>query len=130
MLAESIQDWRRYACRPAKASTEVEALLTNEVAGGHDGFKDFWIFNQVVRLAGLSLAAEIHEEKRYPILKPAFENFSESNNELVGRETSIKAVDAGWAATSAMAFPAPALTPCPWHAPVPRGKLLRSVWAV
>ncbi|KAF1328146.1 hypothetical protein FI667_g7171, partial [Globisporangium splendens] len=92
-----------------QASAEVEALLTNEAAGTYSRYTNYWISNQlfidsasfdlVVQLAGLSSVAEIREERTYPVPTPQFENFPESNKELVGQETSIKVIGANqvWA---------------------------------
>ncbi|KAF1328144.1 hypothetical protein FI667_g7173, partial [Globisporangium splendens] len=88
-----------------QASAEVESLLTKEAAGSHDGYKNFWISNQVfidsasfdlvVQLAGLSSVSEIREERSFPVFKPQ----PSETKELVGQETSIKVIGANqvWA---------------------------------
>ncbi|GAB9471522.1 hypothetical protein Gpo141_00008729, partial [Globisporangium polare] len=78
------------------ASSEIESLLTKEAAGGHNGYKNFWITNQVFisgasfdlveQLSGLASVSEIREERSYPVPTP---QVADESKELVGQETSI-----------------------------------------
>ncbi|GAB9474865.1 hypothetical protein Gpo141_00011980, partial [Globisporangium polare] len=82
-----------------KASFEVQSLLTKEAAGAHEGFKNFWISNQlfvsgasfdlVEKLSQLSSVADIREERSFDVPTPQVEHFAEPTKELVGQETSI-----------------------------------------
>uniref|UniRef100_K3WF13 subtilisin n=1 Tax=Globisporangium ultimum (strain ATCC 200006 / CBS 805.95 / DAOM BR144) TaxID=431595 RepID=K3WF13_GLOUD len=88
------------------ASAEVESVLNKEASGTHNGYKNFWISNQlyvdsasfelVEKLAGLASVSKIREQKLVPMFKPIDE---ESTNELVGQEWGIQRIGANkvWA---------------------------------
>ncbi|GAB9474866.1 hypothetical protein Gpo141_00011981 [Globisporangium polare] len=90
-----------------KASFEVQSLLTKEAAGAHEGFKNFWISNQlfvsgasfdlVEKLSQLSSVADIREERSFPVFKPVVDD--SDSKELVGQEWGVQKIGANkvWA---------------------------------
>ncbi|GAB9466259.1 hypothetical protein Gpo141_00003637, partial [Globisporangium polare] len=87
------------------ASAEVVKVLSQEAAGLHEGFKNFWIANQIAvnsasfelveKLAGLDSVGNIREQEFIKIEKPQ----ADDNKELVGQEWGVKKIGANrvWA---------------------------------